>query len=134
MIRSAGGTIPTSVFVKVNPSADREVVVADLNAVPYGISGEGGKYAPIPSVTTDPPTHAEAGDPCVVMNGHSGDRIESGVLLRLGGTVARGAFVMPNASGLGIAATTGKYYGAIAEESGVSGDVVTVTPVLGLMA
>lgn len=54
-----------------------------------------------------------------------------GAKLKLGGTVARGDFLKPNASSLGIAATAGDKYGARAMASGVSGDVIPVEVVYG---
>lgn len=55
-------------------------------------------------------------------------------MLRIGDTVTRGQRLMPNDDGEGIPATTGKYYGAIADESGSDGNVIRVTPMIGLVA
>jgi len=42
--------------------------------------------------------------------------------------------LMPDANGKGITATTGKYYGAIADESGAENEKIRVTPISGLLA
>ena len=133
-VLTAAGEVPTSVFVTMDGvGQDFAVVKAGADAFPYGISGQGGKFAPLPSVTADPPVHAEAGDPCKIhMPGF--DPQDSTVMLRIGASVTRGQRLMPNSSGYGIPATTGKYYGAIADQSGASGDVILVTPAQGLVA
>jgi hypothetical protein len=134
-VLTANGTIPTSVFVTMDSvGADNAVIVAVADAFPYGISGEGGKYAPLPNVTTTPPTHAEAGDPCKIHTPSGNDLQDSTVMLRIGASVTRGQRLMPTTAGVGIPATTGKYYGAIADESGSSGEVIRVTPLIGLQA
>ena len=133
-VLTAAGTIPTSVFVTMDSvGEDNAVIKATANTFPYGISGQGGKYAPLPSVTTDPPTHAEDGDQCQIHMPSSGDPQDATVMLRIGDTVTRGQRLMPNADGEGIPVTTGKYYGAIADESGVDGEMIRVTPLIGLM-
>lgn len=58
----AGGTIPVSHFVQHDGTDDHTAVVADGTAPILGISQEGGKYAPLPHIATDPPTAAEEGD------------------------------------------------------------------------
>lgn len=133
-VLTAAGTIPTSVFVTMDSvGEDFAVIKATANTFPYGISGQGGKQAPLPVVTTDPPTHAEDGDQCLVhMPGF--DPQDSTVMLRIGASVTRGQRLMPNADGEGIPATTGKYYGAIADQSGSDGEIIRVTPLIGLVA
>lgn len=54
-----------------------------------------------------------------------------GAKLKLAGTVARGAYIATNATGEGVAAVAGEKYGAMAMESGVSGDVIGVEVILG---
>lgn len=53
--------------------------------------------------------------------------------LFLGATVVRGDLLKSDAAGAGIAAaTTGDIYGAMAEQSGVVGDIIDVTITLGV--
>lgn len=130
----AAGTIPTAVFVTQDSAGDNSVLKAGVDTFPVGISGFGGKYAPIPSVTTDPPIHAEIGDPCQYHSPFSGDPQDSTAMLRIGATVTAGQRLMPNSDGEGIPATTGKYFGAIADVGGVDGNIITVTPASGLVA
>lgn len=53
--------------------------------------------------------------------------------LVLGGTVARGDLLKPDANGAGIvSATTGDLVGAQADQSGVVGDVIDVTIIIGV--
>jgi hypothetical protein len=46
--------------------------------------------------------------------------------LKLGGTVAMGDPITPNASGLGVLATTGQSASATAREGGVTGQIISV--------
>lgn len=126
-----GGDINPSRFVKHSTAADFTVLQADLNSNPVGISQAWAQTAPIPSASTLAGT---TGDQIQVHYPGSGDDNDSTVWLELGGTVTRGDRLMPDANGKGITATTGKYYGAIAEESGVSGEKIRVTPLIGLLA
>jgi hypothetical protein len=122
----AGGTILPARFVKAD-STDGQVVQADLNAYPVGISGQAAKDS---RDDVNNANHAESGDPCQVNDG-TGNDTDRSVMLELGATVSFGGQLMPDADGKGIAATTGKYYGAIAQADGVSGDLIPVRPVLG---
>lgn len=131
---TCGGTINPSRFVKRSTAADFTVLQADLNAFPDGISQNWGVDAPIPSVTDDPIPAGRTGDKIMIHAGHSGHGDDTTVWLLAGGTVTRGDRLMPDADGKGITATTGKYYGAIADESGVAGEYIKVTPVVGLLA
>ena len=109
----AGGAILPARFVKAD-STDGQVIQADLNAQPMGVSGQSAKDA---RNDVNNANHAESGDHCQVNDG-TGNDTDRTVLLELG-----------------IAATTGKYYGAIALSDGVSGDLIPVRPVLtGLVA
>ncbi len=129
---AAGGTIEPSRFVKRSSAADFTVLQADLNAFPCGISAAWSEVAPLVGAATSAAT--AGGLVQVHQTGLSGDPHDSTVWLELGGTVTRGQHVMPDANGKGITATTGKYYGAIADESGVAGEFIRVTPVAGLLA
>lgn len=126
-----GGDIAPSRFVKHSTAADFTVLQADLNSNPVGISQAWAQNAPIPSASTLAGT---TGDQIQVHYPSSGDDNDSTVWLELGGTVTRGDRLMPDANGKGITATTGKYYGAVAQESGVSGEKIRVTPLIGLLA
>lgn len=86
---------------------------------------------------------ATAGDATIgisdALGGASGGRIDvvKGGLtqLKLGGEVARGAFIKPDNNGAGVTADTdGDRYGAMAEQSGVSGDIIDVILVYGTMS
>ncbi len=46
------------------------------------------------------------------------------VLIKTGGVVAQGTFLMPTTGGVWITATDGNYYGCQALEDGASGDVI----------
>lgn len=64
-------------------------------------------------------------------SGQTVDVVKAGLAyLELGGTVTRGAVLIPDASGKGIAATivagTSQHAGAVAEVSGVAGDLIPV--------
>jgi hypothetical protein len=52
--------------------------------------------------------------------------IGGGALVKLAGTVAKGDSITSDASGLGIVATSGDFCPAIAMDSGVTGDVISV--------
>lgn len=131
---TCGGTINPSRFVKRSTAADFTILQADLNSFPDAISQNWGVDAPIPSVTDNPIPAGRAGDTIMCHHSHSGSPQDSTVWLLAGGTVTRGDRLMPDANGKGITATTGKYYGAIADESGVDGEYIKVTPLTGLMA
>jgi hypothetical protein len=126
-----GGNIAPSRFVKHSTAADFTVLQADLNSHPMGIAQAWAQDAPIPGAST---LAGEAGDHIQVHQPGSGDDNDSTVWIELGATVTAGAYLMPDADGKGIAATTGKYYGARADEAGDSGEKIRVTPIIGLMA
>lgn len=125
---SCGGDINGARFVKRSTAADFTVLQADADAVPCGISQRWAEVAPLPGASTLAGT--AGGMIQVHQSGMSGDPHDSTVFLELGGTVTRGSLLMPDANGKGITATSGKYAGAIADESGVSGEFIRVTPVL----
>jgi len=124
----AGGDVYPCRFVKMSTAADDRGLQATANDAPIGISYDGGKHAPLSDLVTDNP-HAEAGDPIGLYG--EGDQC----LLELGGTVVRGGRLKSDANGKGVAvATTGttiQQYGAIALESGVSGEKARVFILLG---
>lgn len=99
--RVAAGTIATATFVKLDTASNNHVVNAGANGSVYGISQVGGRTAPTPDVTTDPPEAAQSGEH---LNIH-----ESGeeCLLRIGtGGVTAGDLIESAADGTGITAAT----------------------------
>lgn len=128
---TAGGDINPSRFVMHSAAADFTVLQATADSNPVGISQEYAQDAPIPGAST---LAATAGRHVNVYSPMSGDDNASTVYLELGGTVTRGARLMPDSSGRGITATTGKYFGAVALESGVTGELIKVAPTSGLLA
>lgn len=126
----AAATINPARFVTRN-SADGKVQQSVLNDRPFGISGQSQKDVREDAANT---AHADAEDPCVVHDG-TGNAEDGTVMLTLGGTVAFGDPLMPDASGQGIVATAGEYFGATALQDGVSGEIIAVRPEMsGLVA
>jgi len=124
----AGGTIYPSRFVQMDASNDDRGLQATANDALIGISYEGGKYAPLNDLVTDNP-HAASGD----YIGLYGDGEQC--LLEAGDTIVRGNKLKADADGKGVPiATTGttlQRYGAIALESGSSGEKIRVFVLLG---
>ena len=126
---ACGGDIYPKRFVKRSTAADFTVLQADADSQPCGISQAWTRDAP--GLSGASTVAGASGDSIQVHSNLSGETQDSTVWLELGGTVTRGARLMPDANGKGITATSGKYYGAIADESGVSGEFIRVTPVIG---
>jgi hypothetical protein len=124
----AGGTINPCRFVKMSTAADDRCLEADANEDVIGVSYEGGKYAPLSDLVTTNP-HAIAGDPVGLYG--DGDQC----LLELGADAVRGNKLKSDADGKGVPiATTGttlQRYGAMALESGKSGEKIRVFVQLG---
>lgn len=118
----ADATIRVSRFVSHDMDKEHRVVEADGTQPIVGISQEGGKYAPLPSITTDPPTAAETDDQLNVYM--PGDY----ALVIAGGTIDAGDLVVSNGSGAAVAmgATGTVYVGGRAEQDAVSGQYVLV--------
>lgn len=106
---TAGAAVNPSRFVK-HGSADYEAIQAtDASAAILGISAENVAAA----------------------SGQAVDVVKAGLaFLELGGTVTRGDILIPDANGKGVAAIvtagTEQHVGAIAEVSGVAGDIIPV--------
>jgi hypothetical protein len=129
---ACGGTIEPARFVKRSTAADFTVLQADANSFPCGISQAWAQDAPIPGAAT---AAGKSGDQIQVHQpGMSGEGQDSTVWLVCGASVTRGSLLMPDADGKGITCTTGKYYGALADESGASGEKIRVTPISGILA
>lgn len=130
---ACGGTIEPARFVKRSTAADFTVLQADADAFPCGISQRWAEVAPLVGAASAAGT--SGGLIQVHQPGMSGEGHDSTVLLLVGsGGVTRGALLMPDADGKGITCTTGKYYGAIADESGAAGEYIRVTPISGILA
>lgn len=124
----ANGTILVSRFVKIDTTRNNAVLACALAGVAYGIAQEGGRVAPIPSVTTSPVEAAQAGENVKVYV--EGDEC----LLAIGsGGVTAGGYIRSDANGAGIAlAGTGQEsYGAVALESAASGELCRVRVTIG---
>lgn len=94
----ANGTIRVARFVKIDSSDNNSVLEADANERVIGISQIGGRTAPTPDVTTDPPEAAQAGEH---LNVHF---VGEECLLRIGsGGCAAGALLKSDADGQGVA-------------------------------
>lgn len=119
------GTIYPSRFVSVDPSDDYQGYQSPSGGRVIGVSQTGSRL---------PPTAANAGN---TYAGTTGDLI--GVYgvgktcyLKLGTTVAAGDALKPDASGQGInGVSAGNYYGAVALQQGVSGDLIRVSVLVG---
>lgn len=121
----ANGTIRVSRFVKVDTSRNNAVVEGTANAAVMGISQEGGRVSPIPSVTTDPVQAAIAGENVSVYT--VGDICK----LRIGsGGATAGDYLESDADGDGVTAAataeTVRQIGAKALESASEGELCTV--------
>lgn len=101
---TSGGTINPKRFVTLQTDADLTVEESNAGDMPVGVSGIGTKYAPIPSVTSNP--HAEDGDQCWVHG--LGEECD----LTAGDVVAAGALLKPDNDGKGVTAGAGDKYGA----------------------
>lgn len=88
--RIAAGTIVAATFVKLDTATNNKVLACGANGLVYGIAQVGGRTAPTPDVTTDPPQAAlitehlnvhEDGEECMLLIGTggvtAGDLIES---------------------------------------------------------
>lgn len=125
---SAGGTIRRSRFVKQSTTENNTCLEADANEQTIGISQIGGREAPIPSVTADPPEAAQDGD---LVNIHCNEGLRDDVVLEIGsGGITAGAQIKSDADGKGVAAattgTTVQWVGAIALEAASAGELCKV--------
>ena len=140
MIVGSGSVLPSTFVTPLTTTADstNDVVAgyackqAILSTqVPCGVSQEGTRYAPTDEMETN-----NAGSYTGIA-GYTGDTIKVyGVgdicLLQLATTVTPGQLLMPDGStGKATTALAGGYYGAQAQEGGVSGDLIRVQIILG---
>lgn len=128
----AGGNILPSRFVKVSTAADNTVLQSTDGAGSAGdrvcgVSQEGGREPPLPSVTTM--YAGQAGDNILVYGN------TQTCLLTIGsGGCTRGDRLKSDANGKGITASTaGNNYGAIALRSALENELVEVEVQIGLV-
>lgn len=122
---TAGGTIRRARFVKLSTAANNTVLEADANERIWGISQMGGRVAPIPSVTDDPPNAAITGEQVGVY--FPGEM----TLLEIGsGGCEAGDYLKSDGDGKGVALaeTSGlkEEVGAIALETALEGALASV--------
>lgn len=127
--RKPNGNVVASTFVKLDASNTALVLAAGSGDQPYGIAGPYTRRIALDDYDTN--YIGIAGDPAILIYGPG----DPGVFLRLGGTVAHGDFLKPDASGYGVKADTDKdKYGARALAAGVSGELVPVEVVIGQLS
>ena len=124
----AGGTIRRSRFVKPSTTENNTCLEADANEAVIGISQIGGREAPLPSVTADPPQAAQDGDHVHI---HTNNTECEDVVLEIGsGGITAGAWIKSDADGKGVAAatsgTTLQWVGARALEAASDGELCKV--------
>ena len=125
-----GGDIEASSFVKLDSSNTGRVLQCAAGETVYGISQPATRRIALDSY--DSSLCGALGDPAINIYGPTSD---TGVLLRLGGTVANGDYIKAGTSGFGVKATTDKdAYGARALAAGVAGDLIPVEVVIGFLA
>jgi hypothetical protein len=123
----AGGNINPASFVKIDTTVGNNFFVVQATADTDKIIGiaQQGTYQP-PGVTGSDGLAAHSGQPVQVYG------LGEETLLQIAGTVTQGDLLKTNASGFGLSAsitvtgTAVKWVGAIALESGVSGDWIRV--------
>ena len=139
MIVGSGQVAPSTFVMLMTGKADsandavagyacQQAILSTVSII--GISQEGSRYAP-----TDENTNTYAGAYTGVA-GYTGDPIKvykatDRCLLTIGTAVSPGQLLMPNASGQGIPAVSGAFYGAAAIEGGTAGDLIRVQVQLG---
>lgn len=123
----ANGNILPSRFVAVDGTDNNSVLQASSGQRPFGISSEGGREAPIPSVST---VYAAQNEDNVNVYG-----LGMTCLLELGAGCLSGHRLKPDANGKGIpilgTPNTIEHYGAEAMEAGSAGDFIKVLVLLG---
>ena len=98
-----------------------------VGEIPCGVAQMGSRYAPTDENNANIGfagqylgLAGQAGDPIAIFG--LGDTCQ----LQIGTTVTAGQLLMPNASGQGIPAVSGNFYGAEAQESGTAGALIRV--------
>lgn len=122
----AAGTIAPCRFVTPATTDPQTVTQSGSGEKPCGISQEGQKGAP--GITgSDAAVAAASGDQLHVYG------LGNDCLLEYGGTVDEGDYLKPDASGKGVAASTGNFYGARAIQAGTSGTKGKVQVIFGTL-
>lgn len=123
--RRPNGNVTFSSFVKLDPSNTALVLLAGSGDQVFGVSGPYSRRIALDAYDT---TYIGiAGDPAILIYGPG----DPGVVLQLGGAVAHGDYLKPDASGFGVKADTDHDpVGARALSSGVSGDLIPVEVVI----
>jgi len=128
-VMRANGTVYPSRFVAIDASDNNSVLQANAGQRTFGVSSEGGREAPVPSLSTV--YAAIAGDDLQVYS------MGQTCLLELGAACLAGYRLKPDSNGKGvpIAGTPAiiEFFGAEALEAGSAGDFVKVL-VLGPMS
>jgi hypothetical protein len=124
----SSGNITRARFVKVYASANNQCAQAGDNERTLGISQIGGREAPIPSVTQDPPYAAIAGENVKV---HTMNSEREDVVLEIGsGGCTAGDQLKSDTNGKGVVSastgTTVQWIGAIALETASAGELCKV--------
>jgi hypothetical protein len=122
--RVANGDIYPSRFVKIDTTTSGRLLQCGAGDRIYGISGQGTDRPPLGALDTG--KAAQTGEQFEVLTfGYPG--FDGVVMLQLGGTVTRGDRLKADANGAGVTTTSGAdEIGALAEDSGVSGNVIPV--------
>jgi hypothetical protein len=122
---TAGGSITPSRFVYASTTVDNQVLQAGANAKVIGISQKGTWSVPVLGI--DDGYAALSG---MNLNVYGPPEVCG---LELGGTVAAGDYLESDSSGRGVTSSTdGHYYGAIATQAGVLGQIIDVQVQLGM--
>lgn len=123
----ATSNIAPSVFVKLSTTLDGRVTQCGAGDKIYGISQPGERNLPYTGLQDG--FAAIAGENLMIY----GPGSDKDVLLKLGGTVAPGDRLKSDANGLGVVTTTpADEVGAIAQEVGLSGQIIAVQPIFGM--
>ncbi len=120
----AGGTIAVSTFVKIDVTADNQVVAATgVTDKPIAVATEASALAPIPGAAT---SAATVGVPVKVYGVGEICNLSIGA-----GGCTRGDFLASDATGNGVTAVAGNYYGAYALASATAGALTRVQVMFG---
>lgn len=117
----ASGNVPPMRFVKQDTSADGKALVCGAGDRITGVSQKGVRRLDLQGTTLNDGYCAIAGSQFEVA------MQDERVPLELGGTVSAGDRLKSGALGVGVATTTNlDEWGAIADQAGVSGDIIEV--------
>jgi hypothetical protein len=120
--RVATGNITPYSFVALDTANQFSVLLCGANGIIFGVSEPGTHVIGFPFGTYDDGFAAIAGQDLCIMGFPEID-----VMLQINGTVTRGDRLKSDATGFGITTTsTGNWVGAVAEDSGVAGQLIPV--------